>query len=68
MLQPEDEAALEEFGSRFRGVKFYKGMPLAFTTAGHGKLTTRIDEKEVGVRFPDRHDLRVECEVPHAQY
>ncbi|KAK9858010.1 hypothetical protein WJX84_001910 [Apatococcus fuscideae] len=48
MKTPEDEAALEEFGSRFRGVKFYKGMPLAFTTAGHGKLTTRIDEKEVG--------------------
>ena len=46
-MQPEEHAALEEFGARFSGVKFYKGMPLAFTTSGHGKLTTRIDEHEV---------------------
>ncbi|KAK9826643.1 hypothetical protein WJX74_007533 [Apatococcus lobatus] len=48
MQTPEEHAALEEFGARFSGIKFYKGMPLAFTTSGNGKLTTRIDEQEVG--------------------
>ena len=47
-MQPEEHKALEEFGARFSGVRFYKGMPLAFTTSGGGKLTTRIDELEVG--------------------
>ncbi len=46
-MQPEEHAALEEFGGRFQNVKFYKGMPLSFITSGHGKLIIRIDEKEV---------------------
>jgi len=43
-----DSEVLATFGSQFDGLKFYKGMSMSFT-GKDGQLSTRIDDKKVGM-------------------
>lgn len=45
--QTGDVAALDDFETRFKGTRFYKGMEMVFTNTKDGELALRIDGKEV---------------------